>query len=204
MPDPQPNEAYCKECGTLFTGRGRPRKSDAGNVLAEVAASMSGALPEPDIGPKDSDAAPIPYKLAGRGEPPMDVTPLPAVPPTWCRMAGRRMSQAFVMIVEGGCRRFAKREAAEPEEEDTKELGIALGEQLAIWFPDSDMTPATKCMIAAASVTATMVVGSKPIKPPARLASIPQQTPVAAPTEETPTAFESPAPINVTIPRGLF
>jgi hypothetical protein len=203
-PDPQPNEAYCRECGTLFTGsRGQITKPKAppANLLAEVAAGMAGMGPEPDI---QNVGEPIPFKVSsGRGVPAEIVTPR-APAPTWCRMAGKNIAKAYVMLVEGACARFAKRKVADPEDEDVTELGVALGEQMAIWFPDSEMTPATKMAIAAASVTATMVVGSTPIRPPAKLASIPQPIPVAAPTAETQLEFETPAPSNVTIPRGLF
>jgi len=200
---PQPNESYCTECGTLFTGRGSQRKHAAPtSILGDIAADLAGMAP-------DEQSKPVPGGGSRATMPvvqsaPLELVPEPAPTPKWCGMAGRRISQAFVMLVEGAALRFAKRQTAEPEDDDVKELGIALGEQMAIWFPDSDLTPATKIMIAAASVTATMIVGSTPIKPPVRSVSTPKPIEDVAPVEETPMGNGRPQSTAVKLPGGLL
>ncbi len=212
VPDPQPNDAFCTECGQLFTGKGgaklgRPRKKDAAQVLAEAAGDLAGVDSPPKFGGAADDLN-VKYDEAqaelSMELPKPQLSLVPAPPPTWCKMAGKRISQAYVMLIEGACARFAKRQTSEPEDEDVTELGNALGEQMAIWFPDTEMTPATKIAIAAASVAATMVVGSKPIAPPVRSVSTPKATADVALSPEAPTENGHQPSTSVGLPRGLL
>lgn len=205
VPDPPiKGESFCSECGTLFTGKGRPRKAHKGNdVLASIAGEMAGMSEVPvNVGrvtvPMDGQEIES-AQINGA-----ELVESPPSTPTWCRMAGRRIADAYVMLIEGGMARFARRKVKDPEDEDVKELGNALGEQMAIWFPDTEMTPATKIAIAAASVAATMVVGSTPITPSVQSASTPKPTADVARAVETPTDNEPRRPTAVKLPDGVF
>lgn len=210
---PVPLETFCETCGSLYTGRGRKRKGalpvtssvpSATDVLANVAADMAG-MDSADGGSNGQriDSASDTVGIGGSDSVGgSEVVPTP--PPTWCRMAGKQIADAYVLIVRGSLRRFGGREAKDPEDDNVEELGTALGEQLAIWFPDTEMSPMAKIGIAAAAVTATMVVGSTPVQPPARSVGSRPATVDVAPSEGQPTVIHPPASSDVKLPAGLL
>lgn len=200
--DPQPYEAFCEGCGALYKGGGKPRKaspkSDTTAVLADIAAGMVG-MGEPSNAKPDARVDVTPDGSNGEV-----IVTAPVVTPTWCKMAGTQIADAYVLLVKGALLRFAKREAKDPEEDNVKELGTALGDQLAIWFPDTEMTPLGKVALAAAAVTATMVVGSTPIQPPARSVGTKPQTDGVAPSEEMNYEQDAASVTGVRLPAGVL
>jgi hypothetical protein len=78
----------------------------------------------------------------------------------------------------------AGRRANDPDDEDVRDFGLALGQQLAIWFPDTALTPFKQMIVSGAFIVGEMSIGSEklPKKPPS----------IAKPQTE-----ENPSPIGV-------
>lgn len=214
---PEPNETFCTECGNLYSGKGRPRKNsppmigtapkDVSSIIQNIANDMAGmdSAHVTSSGPSTSTGHVLnPGAMDGAVDGSVPAALQPVIPPMWCKMAGRQISQAYVLLVTGGLRRFAGREAKEPEEDNVEELGAALGEQLAIWFPDSELTPLARAGIAAAAIGATMVVGSTPIKPTARSVGIPSSTEDVALSDEPIQANAPAGSTAVKLPNSLL
>lgn len=177
----------CTKCGAR--GRGRPpgKKSAAAKpaaaaarkkqlhageaVSARLAATLGAAAPTPaPLGAQGGPGA----APGGEPSPPPAATLVPAVPdtlepiapetPTWCRSAGKRLAKVFVAGTEFALEKFG-REANEPDDDDVDDFGGAVGRQLAVWFPDSELTPAKQMMLSGSLIVGAMCIGSKKIPP---------------------------------------
>lgn len=62
--------------------------------------------------------------------------------------------------------RMARRKFNEPDEDDEDDFARALGSQLAIWFPDSALTPGKQLIMSGAFIAGTMCIGSEKLPPP--------------------------------------
>jgi len=170
--EPAQAGSFCLECGHVHTGKGRKKGSRNGNkettpdtsTLSAIAGELVGYAPDDDRGSDSqlgSDAASdVESVVVGTGD-----TTISAPTPRWCATAGRRLARVFVDGVEWANERFRRRRANEPDDEDVKEFGEALGESLGQWFPDSELTPGKKALIAGLAIGATMSIGAKKIEP---------------------------------------
>jgi hypothetical protein len=87
--------------------------------------------------------------------------PLPP-PKGWCKQAGKRLTTVFVAGTEWALEKF-HRKANEPDEDDVDEFAKGLGQQLAVWFPDTAMTPGKTMLLAGGFIVAEMAIGSEKI-----------------------------------------
>lgn len=113
---------------------------------------------------------------------PVALEPLPP-PKGWCKQAGRRLATVFVAGTEWALEKFHRR-ANDPDDDDVDEFGKAMGQQLAVWFPDTAMTPAKAMLLAGTFIVAEMSIGSE---------KIPRKETIT-PTKALPPPAPAPAP----------
>lgn len=162
----------CEKCGAPKRGRGRPPSSAAGNPSAgATVASRLGATLGPPASPAPLDGpVPSPNQPGASSTPtssPDASTPPAAPPPSgWTRSAGKRLAQLFVATTDFALEKMRRR-ANEPDDDDVEDFGVAMGAQLAVWFPDTAMTPAKQLMLSGAFIVGGMCIGSEKLPPPA-------------------------------------
>jgi hypothetical protein len=182
----------CSKCNAPKRGPGRPPgpsgKKVAGETVAGRLAATLGvaASPASIVGPPTTDgavanappptgAATAPPDLTTVGSTPADVAalavekaPRPKVIPKWTKPAGKRGARAFVAFCDWAIE-VCGREAEEADDEDVDDFGEALGEQLGVWFPNAELTPAKQMLLSGACIVGGMCIGSKKIeKPPTK------------------------------------
>lgn len=181
----------CGKCGAPKKGPGRPpgqaAKKLAGETVVSRLATTLGiaASPASIMGPPTTDgtanpspgpsAVPSAPDLASVGNTPADLAALEAekaprkpVVAKWTKPAGRRLAKLFVGVCDWGLE-LVGREANEPDDEDVDDFGAAMGEQLTVWFPNAELTPAKQLMLSGACIVGGMCIGSKKIeKPPTK------------------------------------
>jgi hypothetical protein len=187
----------CTKCGAPKKGPGRPpgaaatstKKTAGPTVVGRLASTLeipqapTSILGDALAAEVDKSIAetvgPLPPDLTKVGGTPADVEALeeakkPRAPVVakWTKPAGRRLAKFFVAACDWGVELFG-REANEPDDEDVDDFGLAMGEQLTVWFPNAELTPAKQLMLSGACIVGGMCVGSKKIeKPPAKLALV--------------------------------
>lgn len=182
-------DGKCRRCGDPKRGPGRPTGSGGKKKLgAEVLGRMTGtvgsaalpgtASPPVAVGPSSSPASsgpatttvhpPSPTGAANPGlgataEPKGD--PPPSVKPNaFHRRAGARLATMFVAVTEWGIEKTG-RQPGEPDEDDVEDFGEAMGEQLAIWLPNVELTPGKQLALAATFIAGEMIATSKKLPP---------------------------------------
>jgi hypothetical protein len=89
----------------------------------------------------------------------------PLKPKGWCKSAGNKLAKLFDVGVDWIGEEVFNRELNDADDVDVKEMGEGLGEQLATWFPDSELTPWKKIIVAGACIVAEKSIGSKKLPP---------------------------------------
>ena len=176
----------CKVCGAR--GRGRPpgkksaakpaaaprKKLQAGEAVSARLAGTLGvaALSSAPLGAGEAavlfggePAAPPPPPSTFVPAAPDTPEPLPPEGPTWCKSAGRRLAALFVASTEWAMEKAAKRRANDPDDDDVDAFGEAMGQQLGMWFPDSELSPAKQLMISGSFIVGAMWIGAEKIPP---------------------------------------
>lgn len=173
----------CRKCNAPKGKPGRPpgparTKSKAGEAVAgRLAATLGVAAPPPlSDGPfgtarLETAAADGTPNLQAAPPTPTPGTPPPtsAAPPAevpaahgWCKQAGKRLGQLFTAATGAAIEKLG-REPNEPDDEDQDAFDEAMGQQLAIWFPDAAMTPAKQLLLSGSFIAGAMWVGAKKI-----------------------------------------
>jgi hypothetical protein len=197
--DPPVPGSKCKACGKEYGTNpptwkpGRKRK-DAPPAPAAAASSPAPAAETPT-----KPAGPDLTKLLAKWNPqtpaaaPAAATPAPATaaappPPKnaatekFCKYAAKPLADLAV----AGCRKLHKwlgSEAPKPDLEWLNNFREATGEVLALYMPDAEAGPVTKCMTALAVINVDMWVRGTPVKetpvqaPAAELAAVPAERP---------------------------
>ena len=198
----------CTKCGAPKRSPGRPKIGQS--VAARMATTLGVATTaDPSTMPQATSteapaattgtASPVvaaaqsttpsaaPTETKPTGATPDDTsTPAPPAEPTgWCKQAGKRLAKLFVVSTEWAIEQF-DRIPGEPDEDDVDEFGRAMGRQMAVWFPDTALTPGKQLIIAGAFIAAEMGATSKKLPPPAK----PRQLASVSPLPRS----ESPAP----------
>lgn len=123
--------------------------------------------------------------------------PTPAAPPKakgWCKPAGKRLADLFVAACEFGIEKLARRKPNEPDDDDVDDFGEAMGQQLAIWFPDTEMTPGKQLMLSGAFIAGAMCIGAEKLPPePKKLHGLDAQKNGAAGPSAAPAASSTSA-----------
>jgi hypothetical protein len=154
-----------------------------------AAASSAASTVAPTVAPDEEKAAP------GRSAPPLKAK-------GWCKSAGKRLAKLFVAGTEFALEKM-HRKANEPDDDDVDDFGEALGAQMTVWFPDTELTPAKQLLLAGAFIVGEMAIGSEKIpRKPAGIADAkPGQEPTTPATRPTLSAVpkppEPPAPVRV-------
>lgn len=192
----------CSKCGAPKKGPGRPPgpspKKLAGETVVSRLASTLGipVPPASTVSPAAGDGsafdisgpvAPSVPDLTTVGNTPSDVAALEAekaprkpVVAKWTKPAGKRLAKLFVGVCDWGLE-LVGREANEPDDEDVDDFGAAMGDQLTVWFPNAELTPAKQLMLSGACIVGGMCIGSKkieksPTKPALALVKGPETT----------------------------
>ncbi len=174
---PTKGRSWCIKCNHVFKGRGRPMRSDSQldedfapvpvdhSALVEIASEMSGVTVEDTVSSiasgkqDDLDDSPVKPEVLPTGF-------TPPRPTGWQKHAGPRVAKLFVTILEAAGDWFKPpRKPKEVEDSDLQEFGDAMGDQLALWFPDSELTPLKRLVLAGASMGATMYMGAEKLPP---------------------------------------
>jgi hypothetical protein len=71
----------------------------------------------------------------------------------------------FVASTEWAMEKAAKRRANDPDDDDVDAFGEAMGQQLGMWFPDSELSPAKQLMISGSFIVGAMWIGAEKIPP---------------------------------------
>lgn len=189
----------CKKCNAPKGKPGRPpgarAKPKAGEAVAgRLAATLGVAAPPPSL---DGSVPPARQETASGGADPLTAAPptpqastsppaaapsapLPPATPGWCKSAGKRLAKLFEATVDFALEKM-RREANEPDDDDVDDFGEAMGAQLAIWFPDTAMTPAKQLMLSGSFIVGGMCIGSKKLPPePPKLLGVKNGTTDAA------------------------
>jgi hypothetical protein len=172
----------CTKCGAPKKGPGRPpgpspKKLAGETVVARLASTLGipASPASPVVGPVADGAAPpsAPTSapdLTTVGSTPADLAaiedakkPRAPVIPKWTKPAGKRLAKVFVAFCDWSLE-LAGREANEPDDEDVDDFGVAMGEQLNVWFPNAELTPAKQLMLSGACIVGGMCIGSKKIE----------------------------------------
>jgi hypothetical protein len=89
--------------------------------------------------------------------------PVPT-PHGWTRLAGPKIARLFEAAMESAIESTG-REPNEADDSDVEELGEALAQQLAVWFPDAALSPFKSVLLAAATVGGEMWIGARKMSP---------------------------------------
>jgi hypothetical protein len=146
---------------------GTSRPAAAPTTGAAAPAALPGA---PAVAPDAEKAEP------GKSAPPLK-------PKGWCKSAGNKLAKLFDAGVDWVGEEVFNRELNDADDADVKEMGEGLGEQLAVWFPDSELTPWKKIIVAGACIVAEKSIGSKKLPPKPK----PGDAIAAKPTTPAPT-----------------
>jgi hypothetical protein len=205
---PKAGTTKCRACGKAFgtnpptwkPGR-KPKDAPAAPAAPAASSSSSASSPTTEAAPaKAKPSGPDLTKLLARwntspaAAEPAAATPQPgpaaAAPPKnaatekFCKYAAKPIADLTV----AGCRKLHKwlgSEAPKPDLEWLNNFREATGEVLALYMPDAEAGPFTKCCTALAVINVDMWVRGTPIK----------ETPVEVPaTELAPVPAERPAP----------
>ncbi len=185
----------CTKCGAPKGKAGRPpgakTKVKAGEmVAARLAATLGTAAPPAssegkprDVVQEATSSAVAPLGTAAPSPAPSVASGAPAAAPPsksaepdpfpeakgWCKSAGKRLTQVFIAATVAAIDALG-REPNEPDEDDEEAFAEAMGSQLAIWFPDSALTPAKQLMLSGSFIAGSMWIGAKKKpKPPPRM-----------------------------------
>jgi len=136
---------------------------------AQDGAGGAAALPAASTVAPDGEKA-----SAGKSAPPLK-------PKGWCKSAGKKLAKLFVLGVETAAEAM-HRKPNDPDDDDVDELGEGLGEQMAVWFPDMELTPMKKIIIAGSCIAGEMLIGSEKLpRKPAAIATESKPGPAAPP-----------------------
>jgi len=139
-----------------------PPGAGGGRALADPAGSAAGAK-TPAAGSAASPGAPTVAPDAEKADSGRSAPPLK--PKGWCKSAGKKLARLFDVTVDWAYEELGNREANDADEEDIKEMGEGIGEQLAVWFPDAELTPWKKIIVAGACIVAEKGIGAKKLPP---------------------------------------
>lgn len=205
--------------GTLGIPAPPPRSggniTDDANATSPGAVAKTGAAAGPPVKPPTAP----PDGAAGAGASPTapaaaqptptaaaaEEKPAPSLKPKgWCRAAGKKIAKLFDYALDAIAEHGLEKEANDADEDDLKEFAEGVGEQLAIWFPDMELTPGKKILIAGVAIVAEKYVGMEdiPRKPPS---IAPKKLELVSPSPPSPPplpAIVRGAPAAATSPPG--
>jgi len=129
-----------------------------------------GGAPKPPLPALEAGAAPAPLSGGSTVAPDAEKaepgrSALPLKPKGWCKSAGKKLAKLFDVGVDWAAEELFNREANDADADDVKEMGEGIGEQMAVWFPDSELTPWKKIIVAGGCIVAEKMIGSTKLPP---------------------------------------
>jgi hypothetical protein len=212
----------CSRCPATYGGPGHKRRrsngSNGSNGTAAAAARSMPKLTEADIAEifPSPNAAPTAAELeqleslADAGAlPDADTSSPPAAPapgqplpiPSWCPFVAKRFAALFVIADRWIIERGGKLKANEPNESTVEEFADGCAEQLAIWFPDAELSPWKKILVAGIGIHGEQRIGAKRVTAGAPAAAAATHAKPAGTSTES---REPALPITPPVPAGAF
>lgn len=158
---PTKGKSWCIKCKDVYRGRGRPAQVDVPDFdvdsLIDVASEMSGVVREeaPEIASEKRFDSPAETTTLVPSPPP------PPTPPAWTKFAAPKLTKLFLLLADqAGKWLKPPRKAKEPEKVSVDEFSDALAEQLTVWMPNAELSPAKKMILAGGSIVASMYIGA--------------------------------------------
>jgi len=203
----------CSRCPATYGGPGhRKAKPNGSNGarrppplqlteadVAEIFPASAGAAPElpPGVSPGEIPPGVSPGEIP----PPAPGEPVPI--PSWCPLVAKRLAPLFVIADRWIIERGGKLKANEPNESTVDDFAEGCAEQLAVWFPDAELSPWKKIMVAAIAIHGEARIGAKRVIDGAPAGTHPARP--AATSTETAAAMPGPPPVPAGVfPPGMF